>query len=86
MLSDEFRCVYQNNQLADVICQLRFPEILTIEANAPVDFQEAVRKFFQIYTLRKEVSAPRVTGTPNNLRLEQIITNFQQLMAFGAST
>lgn len=70
MFSDQMRCVYQNNQLADVICQLRFPEILTIEANAPVDFQEAVRKFFQIYTLRKEVSAPRVTGAPNNLHFE----------------
>lgn len=70
MFSDEPRCVYQANQIAEVICQLRFPEILTIEANAPVDFQEAVRGAFPKYGIRKEVSAPRVTGVPGNMHLE----------------
>ena len=41
MFSHEKRCNYQHNQLAEVICQLRFPEILAIQANLPVDFQEA---------------------------------------------
>lgn len=70
MFSDEVRCVYQTNQIAEVICQLRFPEILTIEANAPVDFQDAVRGTFPKYGVRKEVSSPRVTGVPGNMRLE----------------
>ena len=43
MYSQEERCVYQNNQLADVICQLRFPEILSISANLPAQFQDAIR-------------------------------------------
>ena len=46
MLSNEPRCIYENNQLADVICQLRFPQILAIQANLPVQFQEAIRDEF----------------------------------------
>ena len=38
MYSEELRCIYDNNQLCEVICQLRFPEILSIGANQPVDF------------------------------------------------
>lgn len=70
MFSEEARCIYQRNQLAEVICQFRFPEILTIEANAPVDFQEAVRKTFPKYALRRETAAPRVIGIQGNLQLE----------------
>ena len=43
MFSHELRCIYKNNQIAEVICQLRFPEILSIAAKLPVDFQEAIR-------------------------------------------
>ena len=43
MFSTEERCVYEKNQLEQVICQLRFPEILAIGAEAPVAFQEAIR-------------------------------------------
>ena len=46
MFSHESRCIYENNQLGEVICQLRFPEILAIGANLPVDFQEAIREEF----------------------------------------
>lgn len=79
MFSDEARCVYQHNQIVEVICQLRFPEILTIEANAPVDFQEAVRRVFPKYGVRKEIPSPRVTGLPGNMRLETLpaINNHQ---------
>lgn len=55
MFSQESRCIYQLNQLGEVICQLRFPEILAISANAPVAFQEAVRHDFPQYSSRKEV-------------------------------
>ena len=46
MFSTETRCIYRKNQLAEVICQLRFPEILTIETNIPAQFQEAIRGDF----------------------------------------
>lgn len=71
MFSNESRCIYRNNQLAEVICQLRFPEILTIGANLPVDFQEAIRDEFPIYSSRKEMPAPKLTGTPGHLNIEK---------------
>ena len=49
MFSTEKRCRYGAHQLAEVICQLRFPEILTIGANVPVDFQEAIREDFPLF-------------------------------------
>ena len=79
MFSNEPRYVYRHNQLADVICQLRFPEILTIDANPPVEFQEAIRNLFPKYAVNKEVSAPKVTGTPGNMMLQkQNVTNNYQ--------
>jgi uncharacterized protein (TIGR04255 family) len=70
MLSHEPRCLYQNNQLGDVLCQLRFPEILTIGANLPVEFQEAIREHFPRYSSRTEAAPPKITGTPGNLNLQ----------------
>jgi len=70
MFSREKRCHYENFRPAEVICQLRFPEILTIGANAPVDFQEAIRGEFPKYTVRNDASAPKISGTPGNLQLE----------------
>ena len=86
MLSEEIRCIYRANQLVDVICQLRFPEILTIEANAPVEFQEAVRGAFPKFSVRKEHSSPMVSGTPSNLHLEAPIStnNYQFTSADGS--
>ena len=42
MFSQEERCIYRNNQLAEVVCQLRFPTILSVGANDPVEFQDGV--------------------------------------------
>lgn len=63
MFSDESRCFYGRNQLGEVICQLRFPEILTINTNAPAEFQEAVRGQFPLYAVQKE-AIPRNPGAP----------------------
>ncbi|MBO5318095.1 MAG: TIGR04255 family protein [Oscillospiraceae bacterium] len=71
MHSDKSRCIYQNNQLADVICQLRFPEILRIGTQVPADFQEAIRSDYPIYSLREETHPPRLTGTPENFHVEK---------------
>ncbi len=70
MFSQEARCRYGKNQLAEVICQLRFPEILTIETNIPAEFQEAIRDSFPHYSVRKENAAPKLTGTPGNLSIQ----------------
>lgn len=54
MFSNERRCEYSNNQLAEVICQLRFPEILTIGTTVPADFQEAICMEFPQYAAKSE--------------------------------
>ena len=71
MFSQERRCIYRDNPLGQVICQLRFPEILTIEANVPAQFQEEIRDRFPRYSARQENPAPRVTGQPGNLQVSQ---------------
>lgn len=85
MFSNENRCIYRNNQLAEVVCQLRFPEILTIQANLPVDFQEAIRDEFPVYSSRKEVPAPKLAGTPGNISLQkqEPVNNYQFVSADG---
>lgn len=71
MFSAEERVIFQKNQLMEVICQFRFPEILAIEAKSPADFQDAIREDYPVYRLTKEVQQPRVTGTPGAFRLEE---------------
>ena len=79
MYSTEARCQYRNNQLADVICQLRFPDILMINAQQPAAFQEAIRHIYPRYSSGMETLPPKVTGTPGNFRLEnqQPTANYQ---------
>lgn len=79
MFSTQPRCVYQENQLADVICQLRFPEILTIGTTVPDQFQEAIRAEFPGFSRRQEIPAPKITGVPGQLTLQnqQSVTNYQ---------
>ena len=79
MFSRVKRCIYENNQLAEVVCQLRFPEILSIGGKPPVDFQEAIRGEYPRYGVRNDAAAPKITGTPGDLRLEnrQPTVNYQ---------
>lgn len=86
MFSTEQRCLYGANPLAEVICQLVFPEILTIGANVPVEFQEAIRDQFPRYSSRQESPAPRLAGTLGNLQLQKRppVTNYQFVSQDGA--
>ena len=43
---DNRRYAYGKAQLIEVICQLRFPTILSIDTREPADFQETVREAF----------------------------------------
>ena len=54
MISQESRVIYPKNPLAEVLCQLRFPEILSIETELPAAFQERIRDVFPRFTVRKE--------------------------------
>jgi uncharacterized protein (TIGR04255 family) len=43
------RVIYEKNSLDEVICQLRFPQILKIDAESPVAFQESIRSEYPFY-------------------------------------
>ena len=62
LYSDHPRVHYGKPQLAEVICQLRFPAILSIGAREPVDFQDAVRGMFPRYAAKEEQPAAKITG------------------------
>ena len=85
MFSTEPRVTYRKNQLGEVICQLRFPEILAIGAKPPVDFQEAIRADYPGFHTRMEAPAPKLTGVPGNLTLQNqpATVNYQFTSADG---
>ena len=70
MLSNENRCEYRRNQLHEVICQLRFPEILSIGTTVPAAFQDMIRDEYPQYSAKKDAPAPKIMGTPGNFTLE----------------
>ena len=79
MFANKPRCRYRENPLAEVICQLRFPEILAISANPPVEFQEAIRSDYPGFIRRQEIPAPRISGTPGAMMVQKqpAVTNYQ---------
>ena len=85
MFSNEPRVTYRKNQLGEIICQLRFPEILSIGAKPPVDFQEVIRADYPQYSSRMETPAPKLTGVPGNLTLQNqpATVNYQFVSADG---
>lgn len=73
MFSNEARCILGRNSLIEVICQLRFPEILKIETGVPAAFQDAIRADYPQYSKAVEQLPPQVAdgkqipqGTVNN--------------------
>ncbi len=52
LFPDYTRVLYEKNPLESVICQLRFPQILRIDAQPPVDFQERLRSEYPILNVR----------------------------------
>ena len=62
IFSEHPRVIYRKPQLAEVICQLRFPTILNISAEEPAQFQEAIRNLVPVYSLRHDQPAPKLTG------------------------
>ena len=67
LLPEVKRVIYKKNPLDRVICQLRFPPILRIDAETPVEFQDRVRKEFPYYSEKNELTM----GLPSRVR-EQI--------------
>ena len=82
MFSNQPRKIYRRNQLIEVICQLRFPEILKIEAHEPADFQDAIRQAYPQYGKKLEPLPPKNVG--GKMGRSTIISSFP-LTARGKS-
>ena len=83
MLFAEYeRFRYARPQLIEVICQLRFPTILTIGTQEPAAFQEAVRQDYPRYAARQEQLPPRLRpGNPPTLEPQKPVTNYNFISA-----
>ena len=60
MFAHEERCLYKKSPLMEVICQLRFPVILKIDAQDPFEFQDAVRAEYPQYAKKTEQLPPKM--------------------------
>lgn len=86
LYSDNPRVHYKKAQLAEAICQFRFPTILSIGAREPVDFQEAIRSMFPRYAAKQEQPVPRIAnpGTPQaKLETPSPVVNYNFVSADG---
>lgn len=81
MFSQESRCIYAKNQLLEVICQLRFPDILRIEAQEPFEFQDAVRADYPQYQKKLEQLPPKQEN--GKLTPQGTTNNYQFISADG---
>lgn len=62
---DSDRVVYRRNPLIEVICQLRFPPVLRIQAEAPAAFQEKIRSEYPLFSEKfPEVNLEIPPGVP----------------------
>lgn len=59
MFSFEDRCIYHRSPLVEVICQLRFPVILSIDSQSPYQFQDAIRAEYPQFAQRTENLPPK---------------------------
>ena len=53
---DASRVVYTHNPLVEVLCQFRFPPILTIETELPSEFQKSIREDYPLYSEKTELT------------------------------
>ena len=60
LFSDRPRTLYRNRPAHEVICQLRFPSILSINQMEPAEFQEDIRDAFPQYARRQDL--PPIVG------------------------
>ena len=68
--SDRPRVHYNAAPLREVICQIRFPAILSIDTREPADFQEAIRAAFPRYAVRQDRLPPKLTVVNGSTQVE----------------
>ena len=65
LFSDRPRTHYEKTLAHEVICQLRFPTILSINNVEPADFQERIREDFPQYARKQDVLPPQILSLPS---------------------
>ena len=83
LFSNRPHTVYDSALTHEVICQLRFPSILSINNTEPADFQEAIRSDFPQYFRRQDVAAPQISNENGAPKIEQPapVTNYNLISA-----
>jgi len=79
------RVIYKNNPIVELICEFRFPRILSINEKAPVEFQEKIRSSYPIYKVAIghqgqvtiEMPANSVDAPTTRLSQSEKIKNYQ---------
>ena len=67
------RVKYNKSPLAEVIYQLRFPTILSINANEPAELQEAIREEYPYYDeLIEEQNQIQINANENAAQIKQV--------------
>lgn len=69
ILQEHTRVGYKNTPLTQVICQIRFPAILSISATEPTDFQEKIRDDFPEFKSEPEITM----GVQFDLAKQQVL-------------
>jgi uncharacterized protein (TIGR04255 family) len=65
LFPDHQRVIYGKPVLEEVICQLRFPDILRISAEEPARFQEGIRAHYPLYEIQSQ--GPAMEGVPSEV-------------------
>jgi len=87
------RVLFKNNPLVEVVCQIRFPPVLQITAEDPVQFQERVRAAYPLYRrdegaeipadFRQLVSQLRIPGLTDQMVHVFLTEDQQRFISLG---
>ena len=74
--NEVMRVRYKNSPLVQVVCQLRFPRILSIDEKSPAEFQECIREIYPVYNVNIEQQQQLIVE-PDNGQFSKLIRNDQ---------
>jgi uncharacterized protein (TIGR04255 family) len=72
------RVIYEHSPLIEVIAQLRFPTILRIASQQPVDFQDSIRFEYPIFETSRNLQIP--------IELSNLLTQFSSNFTSGLTS
>ena len=76
------RVKYEKSPLAEVIFQVRFPNILRIASEEPSEFQEAIREFYPLFSVSNNETIVEINGQKQSVGMTK---NYQFISPDGQS-